>query len=119
MKIAIAKDNNQVSGHFGHCQGFQVYSLDNKKIVGDVFLENPGHVPGYLPKFLAENQVDVIVAGGMGGSAQQLFAGAGIDVIVGASGNIEDVINAFVEGKLLSSNATCKEHQHQGSCGEH
>jgi len=31
MKIAIAADGNVVSGHFGHCEGFQIYDVDGKK----------------------------------------------------------------------------------------
>jgi|LGVF01.2.fsa_nt_gb predicted Fe-Mo cluster-binding NifX family protein len=119
MKIAIASEGINVSGHFGHCEGFLVYEVENNEIKGKEFLKNPGHKPGFLPKFLKEQNVNVIVSGGMGGSAQTLFANQNIDVIVGASGNTEDVIRAYVNETLKSTSSVCHDHQHQGDCNNH
>ena len=119
MKIAIAKDGVNVSGHFGHCEGFEVYHVNTGEIVHQEFLENPGHRPGYLPKFLSEKGTNVIIAGGMGASAQNLFEAQDIDVIVGVQGNIENIISQFINGELISSKSVCSEHAHQGSCGDH
>lgn len=119
MRIAIAKDRTNVSGHFGHCEGFQVYEVKGKDIIGSVFLQNPGHKPGFLPKFLSENKVDVIIAGGMGARAQDLFKSQDIQVVVGASGDIEETITGFLEGKIASTHSVCQEHEHAGNCGEH
>jgi len=118
MKVAIANEHGQVSGHFGHCSGFQIYDVKDQKIDGDVFLENPGHKPGFLPKFLSQKGVEVIIAGGMGARAQELFSSNNIDVIVGASGAVALTIQAFVSGQLKSSHSVCEEHQHKGSCGD-
>ncbi len=119
MKIAIAKDVNQVSGHFGHCQGFEIYTVVDGNVLDNVFLENPGHRPGFLPKFLAEKGVNVIVSGGMGSTAQQLFKENGIKVIVGVQGSIDNVVQKFISGSLTSTNSVCESHAHKGSCGEH
>lgn len=119
MKVAIANENGRVSGHFGHCLGFQVYEIEGQKIMGSVFLNNPGHKPGFLPKFLSERDVDVIIAGGMGERAQKLFRENNIDVVVGVTGELQVAIESFVEGKLESTGSVCREHQHHGSCGEH
>jgi predicted Fe-Mo cluster-binding NifX family protein len=118
MKIAIATDGNMVSGHFGHCEGFTIYDIDGDKISNETFVENPGHRPGFLPVFLKKKDVDVIIAGGMGGTAQQLFIENGIKVIVGAQGNCDDVINSYVKGELKSTGTVCEEHQHEGHCNE-
>lgn len=119
MNVAIAVDNKKVSGHFGHCQGFQMYGLDKGKIIRESFLENPGHQPGVLPKFLAHHQTDVIIAGGMGGSAQALFKSHNIEVLVGAQGMMDQVIQAYLSGDLVSSQAVCSAHSHEDSCGNH
>ena len=86
MKIAIAAQGKQVSEHFGHCEGFAIYSTEAGKIVKQEFLPNPGHKPGLLPNLLNDNGVKVIIAGGMGGGAIDIFNEKGIDVITGASG---------------------------------
>lgn len=116
MKIAIAREGNFVSAHFGHCEGFEVFEVENKNIVSRTFIENPGHRPGFLPKYLSEKNVDIIIAGGMGANAQEIFKRNNIEVIVGASGELDNVINDFIEGKLQTSNSVCHEHKHHGQC---
>lgn len=119
MKIAIAKEGSNVSAHFGHCEGFEVYTVNDNKVVESTFLQNPGHQPGVLPKFLKENEVDTIISGGMGRMAQDLFTKNDIAVVVGAKGSLEEAISEYVKGQLASTNSVCDDHQHKGSCGEH
>ena len=116
MKIAIAADGNLVSGHFGHCEGFKVYELEENKIINDEFIPNPGHRPGFLPVFLKEKGIDIIISGGMGASAQQLFAERKIQVIVGAEGNCDNIIKDYIKGEIKSTGAICEEHAHEGHC---
>lgn len=118
MKIAVASERNSVSGHFGHCEGFGIYEIDGKKILKKEFIENPGHRPGYLPVFLKELDVNIIVSGGMGETAQQLFADNNIEVIVGASGLSDDVVKMYIDGNLKSTGSICKEHAHEGHCND-
>lgn len=115
MKIAVASDNNMVSAHFGHCEGFTIFETENNKIGEKQFLKNPGHKPGFLPKYLAEQKVDVIIAGGMGETAQTLFNENGIEVVVGANGSTENVTKGFLSGELKSTGSICKEHEHSGT----
>lgn len=119
MKIAVAKEGNAVSGHFGYCEGFQVYDVENNEIKGDNFLPNPGHRPGFLPKFLGEKNVNVIIAGGMGSTAQQLFGENNIEVVVGATGQVDDVIKTYIDGNLKSTGSVCHDHSyHDEGCEE-
>jgi predicted Fe-Mo cluster-binding NifX family protein len=119
MKIAIACDGNNVSGHFGHCEGFTVYKVSEGKVEEASFLENPGHKPGFLPKYLGEKGINTIISGGMGEMAQTLFGQNNIEVVVGASGDIDDVIAAYLSGSLLSTGGVCEGHEHSDSCGGH
>jgi predicted Fe-Mo cluster-binding NifX family protein len=66
MKIAVASERKFVSGHFGHCEGFTVYEVDENKVLKKDFIQNPGHRPGFLPDYLKELGVNVIISGGMG-----------------------------------------------------
>lgn len=118
MKIAVALDGGSVSQHFGHCDGFQVVNTENGEIKSNDFLANPGHKPGFLPKFLAEEGVKVIVSGGMGAAAQTIFNEYGIEVVTGADGEIDEVVNEYIKGSLKSTGSVCEEHQHSGECGE-
>lgn len=116
VKIAVASDNNMVSPHFGFCEGFTVYSVDGETISGRGFVKNPGHRPGFLPRFLHELGVNVIISGGMGANAASLFAENGIEVITGASGSIDDVVKQYLQGSLQSTGSVCSEHRHHGEC---
>ena len=118
MKIAVASEGTMVSGHFGHCEGFTMYEVEDNQVKGKEFVGNPGHKPGFLPVFLKEQNANVIIAGGMGGAAVELFQANGIEVIVGAQGNIDDVIKQYSLGELKSTGSICTEHEHEGNCNE-
>ncbi len=72
------------------------------------FFPIPATKPGLLPRLLAQEGVDVVIAGGMGVRAQQLFAQNGIRPITGATGNVHDVVQAFLEGSLSTGPNLCE-----------
>ena len=79
-------------------------------------MQNPGHKPGFLPVFLKDLGAKVIIAGGMGEAAVNLFNENGIEVIVGASGICDDLVQQYIKGELKSTGSICREHQHEGHC---
>lgn len=119
MKIAVASENEMVTEHFGHCVNFNIFESENNKIVKSESVVNPGHKPGFLPNFLNDMGVNVIISGGMGQGAIDIFNEKGIEVITGASGNAEVTANSYLEGKLTSTGSVCHEHQHHDECGGH
>jgi predicted Fe-Mo cluster-binding NifX family protein len=119
MKIAVASENGKVSAHFGHCATFDIFETENGTIKGMTVVNNPGHKPGYLPQFLNENGVSVIISGGMGRAAITLFNDNNIEVIVGAVGNTDDNVSKYLKGELESTGSVCHEHAHSDDCGNH
>jgi predicted Fe-Mo cluster-binding NifX family protein len=118
MKIAIASNNNEVSAHFGRCQEYHVFEIEDHEIISDYKLENPGHQPGFLPKYLAEKNIDTIISGGMGKKAQDLFNRNNIKAIIGASGDTTAVAQQVIEGNLSSTAEPCN-HDHDHDHGHH
>lgn len=117
-KIAIARDGTTVSGHFGHCESYAIYHADDSIITHAGELEAPPHQPGLLPPYLASNGVNVIIAGGMGQRAVDLFHENGIEVIIGVSGSVDKAAQDYHAGLLLpGGGSVCSEHQHQ--CAGH
>lgn len=112
MRIAVANDDQMVAAHFGHCASFVVFQEVEGEITDFQEIPNPGHRPGFLPKFLHGLGVNVIIAGGMGQSAIQLFEEQGIEVITGCSGNPEQVVQDYLSNSLDFSAEPCHEHQH-------
>jgi predicted Fe-Mo cluster-binding NifX family protein len=117
MKIAVASDNGMVTEHFGHCEEFMVFDAKNNQIVKSETIANPGHRPGFLPNFLAERGINVIISGGMGGGAVEIFNKRNIEVIVGAKGSAKAVVEAYLQDSLKSTGSVCHEHNHHDECG--
>lgn len=113
MKIAIASDNDKVTEHFGHCEGFIIYDVENNEIKSKEMVQNPGHKPGFLPVFLHEKGVNTIISGGMGGGAVDLFNEKGIEVVIGAKGQSDHVIKSYLAGDLEFTGSVCHEHNHE------
>ncbi|MCF2612728.1 NifB/NifX family molybdenum-iron cluster-binding protein [Fusobacterium perfoetens] len=105
-------DEITVEEHFGHCAKFAVFSIEDGKIVKKEILVAPEHAPGVFPKFIAANNINVVITGGMGQRAIDLIKANGGEVILGACGNIEDVLKVYLEGELYSKGSACTHHHH-------
>ena len=112
--------NSEMSMHFGRCPFFTLVDVEDGKMTNAQVIANPAfenHVPGVVPKFINDQQANVMVAGGMGPKAIEMFSGFGIEVATGVGGKVEKVLNAYLEGRVKGT-APC-EHDHADSCGEH
>jgi predicted Fe-Mo cluster-binding NifX family protein len=118
MKIAVASEGKNVSEHFGHCEGFTIFVVQNRQIEAKEFISNPGHKPGFLPVFLYEQGVNVVISGGMGGGAVDIFNEKGIEVVTGASGDAQEAVEQYLRGDLKSTGSVCHEHQYSDECGK-
>lgn len=110
MRIAIPLAQGKLSLHFGHCDQFAIFDVDDnlKTITNRKDETPPGHEPGVLPRWLHENNVSIIIAGGMGQRAQQLFSQNEIKVVVGASSTLpEELISAYLQNTLETGGNIC------------
>lgn len=106
MKIAIPTTAGKMSSHFGQCEEFAVYDTDGAKT--SQTLTPPEHQPGSYPRFLSSRGVDVVIAGGMGGRAQDLFAEIGITVVSGAQGSDPAaIVEAYLRDALETGDNLC------------
>lgn len=112
MKIAVACEGKNVTQHFGHCEVFTIFEVEDKKIISSEVVSNPGHRPGFLPIFLYEKGVNVVMSGGMGGGAVQIFDEKGIEVVAGVSGDAETAVKKYLDGTLKSSGNGC-DHKYE------
>ncbi|MFA5437084.1 MAG: NifB/NifX family molybdenum-iron cluster-binding protein [Candidatus Omnitrophota bacterium] len=107
MKVAISTDGDFVSAHFGRCPSFTLVDIENGKVVKRTEVPNPGHQPGAIPQFLHQKGANFIIAGGMGMRATSFFEEFGIQVIVGVSGKLDDVIEQIKKGTLRGGESLC------------
>ncbi len=110
MRIAIPVENGRLCTHFGHCSEFALYDVDPaaKAVKTKASHRPPPHEPGVLPSWLHEQGANVIITGGMGQRAQQLFAQNGIQVVMGAPPDAaDDVVAAYLAGTLQTGANPC------------
>lgn len=108
MKVAISTDGDYVSAHFGRCPSFTIADIEGETILSKEVVANPGHQPAFLPQFLSEKGVSCIIAGGMGRRAEALFAEKNIQILVGVTGRVDEVIEKLISGTLEGGETLCR-----------
>ena len=110
MRVAVPVANGKLNLHFGHCETLALLDVNQEKkaIVSRLDVNPPPHEPGLLPRWLAEKDVNVVIAGGMGQRAQSLFAENDIEVVTGAPAETpEALVLSFLNGTLLTGANAC------------
>ncbi len=109
MKLfAIPTASGVFCAHFGHCEKFAIVKTENDQVISTEMLEPPAHQPGLYPKFLAEMGVKMVIAGGMGQRAQDLFSSNGISTCVGVEpASPEELVKKYLEGNLDGGTNLC------------
>ena len=117
MKIALpTRNDGTIDSHFGHCQFYTICTVgaDGRPEKYET-MESPvgcGCKSNIAPT-LHEMGVEVMLAGNMGDGAVNVLAANNIAVIRGCSGSINDVVAAYLQGKLIDSQLTCNHQCHK------
>lgn len=122
MRVAVTYENGEIFQHFGHTENFKIYDVEDGKVKNSDVIPTLGSGHGALAGFLVENQVDVLICGGIGGGAQQALAEAGIKLFGGVSGSSDEAVETYIKGNLqFDPDVHCNHHDHEEghSCGDH
>lgn len=117
MKIAVPTRDNSVDDHFGHCENYTVFSVDaNHQIIEREILPSPQGCgcKSNIAEILKEQGVSVMLAGNMGNGALNVLTNHGIDVYRGCSGDVYEITQNFLSGKISDSGKGCRSHEHHG-----
>jgi predicted Fe-Mo cluster-binding NifX family protein len=107
MKLAIPLYGNRVCPRFGYTQEIMIVELDGKS-ERDRHTFRVGHcLPEHIPEILRKKGVSLVISGGMNHFFQNLFRSRGIEVLWGIIGEAEDVLSAFVAGRLRPGMGSC------------
>jgi len=120
MKIAVPTQNNSVDGHFGHCEYYTIYTIDeNKNVVNKELMPSPEGCgcKSNIAGVLRQMNVALMLAGNMGEGAFNMLQMHGIQVIRGCSGNTDDVVANYLEDKLMDNGILCSHHGHNHENG--
>ena len=125
MKIAVTYENGQVFQHFGHCEQFKLYDVENGAVASSRVVSAAGSGHGALAGFLKAQGADTLICGGIGGGARTALAQAGIRLFPGVAGDADRAVDDLLAGRLEYDPDTVCSHHHDGahrchshSCGE-
>ncbi|HAN19409.1 MAG: dinitrogenase iron-molybdenum cofactor biosynthesis protein [Bacteroidetes bacterium GWC2_33_15] len=113
MKIAIPTRNNVVDGHFGHCEFYTIYTIDNNKnITNKEIMESPQGCgcKSNIAGVLKQDGVSIMLAGNMGEGAFQMLNRFGIDVVRGCNGDTDKLVKEYLEDKIIDNGVLCAHH---------
>lgn len=106
--FAVPVAGGKLCAHFGHCDQFAFIETENGEIMGISMHTPPPHEPGILPKWLHDQGVHIILAGGIGARAQDLFHQNGIKVITGVPADSpESLVNQYLSDTLVTGDNVC------------
>lgn len=113
IKLAVPTRGNDVDDHFGHCEYYTIFTVDAEdNIVKTEVLPSPQGCgcKSNIGSILKEVGVSVMLAGNMGNGALRVLQHHGIDVCRGCSGNVRQITEEFLQGKIVDSGEGCKSH---------
>ena len=122
MKIAVTYENGQVFQHFGHCENFKIYEIEQDKVVSSQVVSAMGSGHGALAGFLAQHQVMALICGGIGGGARMALDQIGVQLFPGVVGDADAAVEALLKGELnFNPDTVCAHHHHEDGhdCGSH
>lgn len=123
MKIAVTYEDGQVFQHFGHCEEFKVYEVEEEKISSSQVIGTGGSGHEALAVFLKNQGVETLICGGIGQGARAALSQAGIELYPGVSGSADEAVGALLKGNLdYDPDTVCRHHHEDGenhSCHGH
>ena len=121
MKIAVNYENGEIFQHFGRTEQFKVYDVEDGQVVSAQVLSTNGTGHEALADFLAGNQIETVICGGLGGGMEAALAIVGIEVVSGVQGNADEAVEAYLRGELETAGVNCHHHDeeegHDCHCG--
>ena len=113
IAIALNEDKTTVSSHFGTCGAYLLVEAEGEKVLTRKEVENPhgSHQGGCaVPDYINSLGANVIITGGMGMKAIEKCNNYGIEVILGNTGPVDTVLDAYLKGELKSQGSACEHH---------
>lgn len=115
MKIAIpSKANNMIDDHFGHCEFYTIFSIsENHQVANETTLPSPQGCgcKSDIAFTLAQMDVTIMLAGGIGNGAINKLSQQNIQVIRNCKGDIHNLIDAYLSGHLKDGGSSCSAHE--------
>jgi predicted Fe-Mo cluster-binding NifX family protein len=103
MRIAVTTDQDFVSSCFGCTPDCTVIDIESGRISRTFIIPNPGWSHRSWADFLERNAVDCLIVGNIGDNARAILKWRGIRVLSGVRGNLDTVVERYLEGSIPAS----------------
>ena len=118
MRIAVAADGEVINRYFLDSKRFILYDVEGQQVMRELNVPSLGEGQEALIRALSDYRANVLICGGLSGSAKAALGEAGILAFGGIIGKPDTAVNALLAGKLTADpDASCSESC-SGSCGE-
>lgn len=117
MNIAVTYENGSVFQHFGKTEQFKVYQVEDNTVITSRLVTTNGTGHEALADFLKENEIEVVLCGGLGDGMQAALNLVGIEVVSGLQGDADAAVEAYLSGTLESAGVNCHHDEGDCSCG--
>ena len=121
MKIAVpVTGENYIDGHFGHCESYGVYTINDKNEISEFNkIQSPQGCgcKSDIASVLASDGVSVMLAGGIGAGAINVLNSSGIEVVRGCAGKADEIVKLYVSGLIKDSGSSCHQHEEHHQSG--
>ena len=117
MKIAVPTRGGVVDNHFGHCDHYTIFTVNDGEVKMKEILPSPqgcGCNSGVV-FVLRQKGVQVMLAGNIGEGAKNVLESNEIKVIRGCSGDIDKLVSDYLAGNVVDNGEICNHHD----CGNH
>lgn len=120
-KVAMPISQGNLCLHFGHCEQFAIFEIENKQIKSESVFTPPAHTTGAYPKWLASHGVEEVLVGGIGAKAIEIFEQNSIKVSKGLeASSMSELIKDYLKGDLQTGDNSCNHddpsHEHHQNC---
>ncbi len=100
MKIAIPFFRNRVSNRLDSSENILIVTLDRGAIENQKKIRLVHNVPWMLENILSQLEIDVLICGGITEYYAKRFAHSQIQVIPWTTGELDEVLNLYLQGRL-------------------
>ena len=117
MKIAVTYENGEIFQHFGHCEKFKIYTVEQDEVISSEVVDSTASGHGAISQMLSDYGVNAVICGGLGDGAMNALTELGIEVCSGVSGDCDEAVGYYIKGELESTGVNCDHHSHEESEG--
>lgn len=119
MKIAVPTRGTNVDEHFGHCEYYTIFSINENHTIDRIdILPSPQGCgcKSNIASVLRQMDVTVLLAGNMGEGAVNVLKTQGIKVFRGCSGDVRAITELFLKDMVTDSGESCHSHDEGHQC---